>query len=96
MQTPKIILDSESPKSTWNSAVQFIDFYIKNPHKIVNEVRFMSKHIEFETNHKRSQIYISTHATNGTAGIFVNHVIDHFFIISSASQMTIIFFLSIR
>jgi hypothetical protein len=75
-QTPKLIFYSEKPKATWNAAVQFIDFYIENPHKIVNEMRFTSKYVGFETNHKRSKIFLSTHATHGAAGIFVNHVID--------------------
>ena len=74
MDVPKIIFHSEKPQATWNSAVQFIDFCIENPHKIVDDVRYSSRHVDFETNHKRGRIFLTMVTTHGVVGVYVNHV----------------------
>ena len=64
------------PKHTWNSAVQYIDFCIENPHEMAVERRYTTENVEFETNLKKNKIYLSTHSDDvGWAGIYLHQVI---------------------
>lgn len=72
----KFKLLSDKPKHTWNSAVQYIDFCIENPHEMAVERRYTTESVEFETNLKRNKLYLSTHADDvGWAGIYLHQVV---------------------
>ena len=83
---PKISFLTDRPRSTWNTAVQYVDFCIENPHKIMaNGEKFTTNQMEFDTNPKHNKIFLSAHANKQesvageTAGIYVNQVIIQLF-----------------
>lgn len=72
---PRFNFLSEKPKHTWNSAVQYIDFCVENPHRMVVDERYTTGYMEFETNLKQNRLYLSTHSdSSGWAGIYLHQV----------------------
>ncbi len=63
------------------TGVQYVDFCIENPHKILaNGDKYTTNQMEFDTNPKHNKIFLSTHANKqesvagDTVGIYVNQV----------------------
>ena len=72
---PRLTFVSDKPTHTWHSAVQYIDFCVENPHKMVVDQRYTTGYVDFETNPKRTKIYLSSHSDDsGWAGIYLHQV----------------------
>jgi hypothetical protein len=71
---PRIVFTSDKPRPTWNSEVHFIEFCIENPHRMADNAKYSSRHIEFEGNPRLSKIFLSVNVANSSIGVFVNQV----------------------